>query len=76
MVLGIVGLTVCGLCGPFALIIGRNAVREIDASGGRQGGRGMAQAGYIMGIITTVLIALGLVFFVIVLITAAARASR
>jgi hypothetical protein len=29
--------------------------KEIDASGGAQSGRGMAQAGFIMGIIGTVL---------------------
>ena len=43
---------------PFALVIGRGAVKEIDASGGSLGGRGMAQAGYILGIIGTVILAL------------------
>jgi hypothetical protein len=40
--------------------LGRKSMREIDASGGRLSGRGMAQAGYILGIIGTVLLALGL----------------
>jgi hypothetical protein len=60
MVLGIVGLVLCGVASPFAMWLGRKSMREIDASGGRLSGRGMAQAGYILGIIGTVLLALGL----------------
>jgi hypothetical protein len=39
-------------------------MREIDASGGRVGGRGQAQAGFILGIIGTALWVLGLLFYV------------
>ncbi|MGI8701588.1 MAG: DUF4190 domain-containing protein [Nocardioidaceae bacterium] len=65
LVLGILGIVVCSILAPFALVIGRNSLREIDASGGRLGGRGKAQAGYICGIIGTVLLAVGLVVVVI-----------
>lgn len=65
LVLGILGLV---FCGPFtaipAWIVGRNAVREIDASQGRLGGRGTAQAGYVLGIIGTVLAAVSLVIVI------------
>jgi hypothetical protein len=54
----------CGLASPFAIWLGRKSMREIDASGGRMGGRGQAQAGFIMGIIGTALWALGLLFYV------------
>ena len=70
LVLGILGLV---MCGPFtaipAIIVGRKATREIDASGGRLDGRGMAQAGYVLGIVGTVLggLALLLVLFLVVL---------
>ena len=65
MVLGIIGLACCGIASPFALFIGRKSMQEIDASGGQYGGRGQAQAGFIMGIIGTVLWVIGLVVWVI-----------
>lgn len=68
MVLGILGLVVCGICAPFAWSIGGKAVKEIEASGGAYGGRGQAQAGYIMGIIGTILMGIGVVLGVIWLI--------
>jgi hypothetical protein len=56
MILGIAGLVCCGLFTAIpAIILGHMGKKEIDASGGAQSGRGMAQAGFIMGIIGTVL---------------------
>jgi hypothetical protein len=73
MVLGIVSLVGIAVCGgitlvlsPFAWAIGGKAVREIDASGGRLGGRDRAQAGRVMGIIGTVLLVLGLALLALV----------
>jgi hypothetical protein len=60
LVLGILGLVVCGVVAPFAWVIGARAVREIDESNGGLGGRGAAKAGYILGIIGTVLLGLGI----------------
>ncbi|MEV0771807.1 DUF4190 domain-containing protein [Nocardia salmonicida] len=51
LILGILGLAMCGLCAPFAWVKGRKVVAEIDASGGQIGGRSQANAGYIMGIV-------------------------
>lgn len=68
LVLGIVSLGVGMMCGvgfllaPFAWWVGAKAVREIDASQGQLSGRSEANAGKIMGIIGTVLLALGLLF--------------
>ena len=66
MVLGIIGLVSIVLCGgillilsPFAWAMGAKAVREIDASPGRYAGRDKAQGGKIMGIIGSVILALG-----------------
>lgn len=61
LVLGILGIAICGVIAPFAWSVGRRSLREIDASGGRWGGRGKAQAGYILGIIGTVLLILAVV---------------
>jgi hypothetical protein len=55
MILGILGLVCCGLASPFAVWTGRKAIRDIDASGGLIGGRGQAQAGFVLGIIGTAL---------------------
>ncbi|MFL6022667.1 MAG: DUF4190 domain-containing protein [Marmoricola sp.] len=61
LVLGIVGLTVCpGIASIPAWIIGSEAVKEIEASNGQLGGRSMAFAGKVTGIIGTVLAGLGL----------------
>jgi hypothetical protein len=56
MILGIVGTVLCCVfAGVPAIILGNIAKKEIDASGGLQEGRGMATAGVILGIISTVL---------------------
>ncbi len=64
LILGIVGVVMCPLVASIpAWIIGRNSVREIDASQGQLGGRSTAQAGYVLGIIGTALGALGILAF-------------
>lgn len=68
MVMGILGLVVCGFLAPFAWSMGKRTMNEIDASNGTVGGRGAAQAGYIMGIIGTVLLIIGLVVVVLYVI--------
>ena len=49
--LGIAGLVLClVIVGPvLALVFGYKSRREIDESGGRQTGRGMATAGIVLG---------------------------
>ena len=66
MILGILGLVCCSVLAIPAYVIGNNAVREIDASGGQIGGRGMANAGKIMGIIGMVLLALSVLYVIVV----------
>lgn len=75
LVLGILGIVICGILAPFALVIGRNSVKEIDASGGRLGGRGKAQAGFICGIIGTVLLALGVLAVIVLLASSGSSSS-
>jgi len=53
MILGIVSVLCCGIfAGIPAIILGNQAKGEIAASGGAQTGAGMAQAGFILGIIS------------------------
>lgn len=74
MVLGIVGVGGGLMCylplfvAPFAWFYGRKAMKEIDASGGAYGGRGEAKAGFILGIIGTVLLALALAFVTLMIV--------
>lgn len=64
LVTGILGLICCGLVGGIpALILGNMAKKEIAASGGAETGAGMAQAGFVLGIIAIVLSVLGLIAF-------------
>lgn len=64
LVLGICSIVICGIIfGPLAIIFGNQAKAEIDGSGGRLGGRGMAQAGFVLGIIGTVLAVLWIILF-------------
>ena len=68
LVLGILGIVVCGLVGPFAWSMGNRAVREIDASGGRLGGRTEANVGRILGMVSTVLLILGFVLVIVLFV--------
>ncbi|CAN5500579.1 hypothetical protein BH10ACT10_BH10ACT10_29440 [soil metagenome] len=64
LVLGIIGLVVCSVVAPFAWRLGKRTLDEIDASQGQVGGRGAAQAGYVLGIIGTVVLGLALLVIV------------
>ena len=61
---GIVGLA----AGITAVILGRMSLRKINASGGMVGGRGLAQAGWICGLVGAVLGLLYGLFSIAVLI--------
>jgi hypothetical protein len=61
LVLGILGLVCCGLLGIPAAIIGKQEMASIDQGLAPVEGRGLAQAGFILGIVSLVLWALGIV---------------
>jgi len=62
LVLGILGIVLCPLLGPIAWVLGSKGEQEIDASGGAVGGRGMATAGKVLGMVGT--------FFIVLLVLA------
>ena len=64
MVLGILGLTVCGVLAPIAWSMGKKSLANIQAHPGMYAGEGMAKAGHIMGIIGTILLIVGVVFLI------------
>jgi hypothetical protein len=61
MVLGILGLVLCGVLGIPAVVIGNGVLRDIRASPGQYAGEGSARAGVIMGWIAIGLLVLGVV---------------
>ena len=55
LILGILGLFSCGIFGIVALLIGKNELYRISMGRSPVGGRGIARAGYILGIVSIVL---------------------
>lgn len=70
-VVGMISVMMLPLLGPVAWILGRNAVREIDASTDPYRNRALAVAGMVLGIVGTVILVLlvlaliGIVVFVV-----------
>lgn len=75
LVCGIGAFVICGLGAIPAIIFGNKAIAEIEASGGRQDGRGMAQAGKIIGWVAVAMWVIGIVLFALIFIAAAASSS-
>lgn len=63
--LGILGLVVCQILGPFAWSIGKREVEAIDAGRRAPEHRVLANAGRIMGIIGTVLLVVAVIVVVL-----------
>lgn len=64
LVLGILGLLCCGLLGIPAIIIGKQEMESIDQGLAPVEGRGLAQAGFILGIVSLVLWAIGMLMWI------------
>jgi uncharacterized Tic20 family protein len=65
LVLGIIGLVFCQILGPFAWAMGNKELEAIDAGRRAPENRGTANAGRILGIISTVLLGISLVLIVL-----------
>ena len=72
LVLGILSIMFCPLCGPVAWSLGRSSERDVDAAGGRLGGRGLATAGKILGMIGTAFLVVLVLFFVFAIVLGSA----
>lgn len=70
LVLGIIGIVLCQLLGPVAWVMGNNELQAIDAGRRAPENRGTANAGRILGIISTVLLAIGLLLLIFILVGA------
>lgn len=66
LVLGILGIVICGILAPFAWNMGNKELAAIDAGRRTPENRGTANAGRILGIIGTVLLGIGIIFLILV----------
>jgi hypothetical protein len=75
LVLGVIAVAAFPLTGPFAWAIGARARREFDDNPGRWSGEDELKVGYVLGIVGTVLLLLGVlaIAFLILTFTAFAR---
>ncbi|MGH3383431.1 MAG: DUF4190 domain-containing protein [Nocardioidaceae bacterium] len=75
LVLGIVAVPALCLCGSSllfgiaAIITGQMSKKSIDSSGGALTGRGMAVAGFVLGIVMTVITVLVVAFYAVLFAT-------
>ncbi|MCS7158878.1 MAG: hypothetical protein RMJ19_00260 [Gemmatales bacterium] len=72
LTLGILSLMICGLLGPFAWIMGSNDLAQMRRGRMDKSGYGATQAGYILGIISTILTLVGVLFVCMIAIMAGA----
>ena len=64
LVLGVLSLVVCGLLGPVAWAMGSTDLKKMRAGSMDRSGEGETKAGYVCGIIATILIGISLVLVV------------
>jgi hypothetical protein len=74
LVLGMLGIVVCFICGIIAWVMGNNDLREMAAGTMDPSGRGMTQAGKICGMIGVILAIVGMCIWAILAMFAGAGA--
>ena len=68
LVLGILGIVCCIICGIIAWVMGNNDLREMDAGRMDPSGRGLTQAGKICGMISVILAIIGIVIWLLMML--------
>jgi hypothetical protein len=74
LVLGILGIVVCFICGIIAWVMGNNDLRQMDAGAMDPSGRGMTQAGKICGMIGVILAIIVIVIWLLMFVLVGATA--
>jgi len=74
LVLGILGIVCCFICGIIAWVFGNNDLKEMDSGAMDSTGRGLTQAGKICGMVSVFLQIIGLVIWLITVLIAGASA--
>lgn len=70
LVLGILGIVLCMICGIIAWVMGNADLREMQAGRMDRTGEGLTKAGKICGMIGTILWGLYIVFNIVILVIA------
>lgn len=68
LVFGILGLVVCFPFGVAAWILGSGDLREMNAGRMDSSGQGLTQAGYVIGIIATILAAIAILVAMVIIL--------
>jgi hypothetical protein len=68
LVLGILGLVLCVICAIVAWVMGSGDLKEMDAGRMDPSGRGLTQAGKIIGIIAVILNVIFILFYVVLIV--------
>ncbi len=76
LTLGILGLVVCAICGIFAWTMGSSDLKQMRAGRMDRSGEGITQAGMVCGIISTILLGLGIVIYIIIFAVVGVDAIR
>ncbi len=74
LVLGILGIVVCFICGIIAWVMGNNDLREMNAGIMDPSGRGLTQAGKICGMVGVILAIVGVGIWLVIMLFAGASA--
>jgi uncharacterized membrane protein YidH (DUF202 family) len=72
LVLGILGIVVCFICGIIAWVMGNGDLREMNAGIMDPSGRGLTQAGKICGMISVILTIVALCIWLVIMMFAGA----
>lgn len=75
LVFGILGLLICFIFGIVAWVMGNNDLRAMDAGTMDPEGRGLTQAGRIIGMIATILALVVVVFWIVVVVVGVGAAA-
>ena len=67
LVLGILGIVCCFICGIIAWVMGSNDLREMAAGRMDPSGQGMTNAGKICGMISVIIQIVGFVFYLLLM---------
>lgn len=71
LVMGILGISLCQILGPVAWSMANQELRRIDAGEADPTRRGTVQAGRVLGIVSTVLLGLSVLWMLVVLLAGA-----
>ena len=75
LTLGILGIVLCFICGIIAWVMGNNDLREMDAGTMDPSGRGLTQAGKTCGMVSAILVIVGLGIWLLVALFVGAGAA-